>query len=384
MKISLTFILLIIIPCLAFSRNNAGSKFAPVADFTSSKTKVLEGDSISFYDISTNQPDQWEWSFEGADPAVSAVKNPVVRFLVHGAYTVKLRVSNPYGSDSVVKIMYVHVFKKLYGHMINYPLKGDLKVYPDSNGGYKTGNNSKKVIALANSFVTNDIYNYLERVYYKFGVVKSRFPDHYVRFAVWEADGDFGPPSKLVDMDSLKFTTILDSFNENRFSRINTYHWLWWPWPKMFYIGLFLPQSPGDTLALVSNSDKDTIPGTAWEMWSDSTWHPFYDSNSWDIDISLAIFADMYRVINDITEVGSIRGKIYPNPASGYFEIKTPYNRKMELCLFNNLGERIFSWQGVPENGKKRFDVSELPPGIYFIQVLSGNVKTSHKLIIEH
>ncbi len=57
-----------------------------------------------------------------------------------------------------------------------------------------------------------------------------------------------------------------------------------------FYAGVILPSVAGDTLALWSNSDGDTNPGTAWEQWSDNTWHPISSADAWSLNISQAIF----------------------------------------------------------------------------------------------
>jgi hypothetical protein len=42
-----------------------------------------------------------------------------------------------------------------------------------------------------------------------------------------------------------------------------------------FFIGVVLPTTTGDTVALYSNS-QTTVNGRGWEQWSDGTW------NSWD------------------------------------------------------------------------------------------------------
>ena len=56
-----------------------------------------------------------------------------------------------------------------------------------------------------------------------------------------------------------------------------------------FYIGCDIDYTtPGDTVALVSNSDGDQNGATAWEQWGDGNWYPFDDQSSWGLEIGLA------------------------------------------------------------------------------------------------
>lgn len=57
-----------------------------------------------------------------------------------------------------------------------------------------------------------------------------------------------------------------------------------------FFCGIEMTANgtPQDTVALVTNQDGETMPGTAWEMWSDNTWH--HDSSSWGVNLAHAIW----------------------------------------------------------------------------------------------
>lgn len=57
-----------------------------------------------------------------------------------------------------------------------------------------------------------------------------------------------------------------------------------------FFCGIQLSAngSPQDTVALVTNQDGETMPGTAWEMWNDNSWH--HDSSSWGVNLAHAIW----------------------------------------------------------------------------------------------
>ena len=72
----------------------------PEAKFYASTPVIMQGNSISYTDISTNNPTSWSWIFEGGTPAASTVQNPNVTYLTAGNFTVKLVATNAKGSDT--------------------------------------------------------------------------------------------------------------------------------------------------------------------------------------------------------------------------------------------------------------------------------------------
>lgn len=82
---------------------------APIADFTADKTTVNEGGIVVFSDASQNLPKNWEWIFEGGDPATSTEQNPHVTYSAKGSYNVQLKVSNDEGDNILLKENYITV-----------------------------------------------------------------------------------------------------------------------------------------------------------------------------------------------------------------------------------------------------------------------------------
>jgi len=82
---------------------------APIADFSGSPVSVMEGQNVSFTDLSTNLPTSWSWSFPGGTPSTSTEKNPVVSYPATGTYSVSLTASNSAGSDAITKANYITV-----------------------------------------------------------------------------------------------------------------------------------------------------------------------------------------------------------------------------------------------------------------------------------
>ena len=50
----------------------------PIADFDSDDNVICEGDPMQYYDLSTNDPTEWEWTFEGGSPPTSDEENPFI------------------------------------------------------------------------------------------------------------------------------------------------------------------------------------------------------------------------------------------------------------------------------------------------------------------
>lgn len=86
-----------------------GTPLKPVAGLSVSQTTVCANTPVSFNDISQNHPAAWAWSFPGANVTASNIQNPVVSYPNPGTYTVKLKVSNVTGSDSVELNNYITV-----------------------------------------------------------------------------------------------------------------------------------------------------------------------------------------------------------------------------------------------------------------------------------
>jgi uncharacterized protein (TIGR02145 family) len=68
----------------------------------------MEGDSVTFFDLSTNMPDDWYWDF--GDHSNSGSQIPVHKYSKAGTYTVSLTAFNSYGSDTKIKENYITVY----------------------------------------------------------------------------------------------------------------------------------------------------------------------------------------------------------------------------------------------------------------------------------
>ncbi len=94
----------------------------PVADFDT----ALNGLTVSFTDLSQNNPDTWLWDF--GDGNLSSVQNPFHTYSGNGSYTVTLVVSNSAGSDTISKGLSVI-------SSLSQILQSKIKLYPNPTEG---------------------------------------------------------------------------------------------------------------------------------------------------------------------------------------------------------------------------------------------------------
>ncbi len=79
----------------------------PVAEFTVHQTSICLDSSAQFYNRSINSPTSWLWDF--GDGNTSSLENPSHVYTSTGIYTVSLKISNSYGSDTKTKTEYITV-----------------------------------------------------------------------------------------------------------------------------------------------------------------------------------------------------------------------------------------------------------------------------------
>ena len=96
------------------SRSNRPSSTGPTqnvnTNFSTAATTILEGQSINFSDLSTENPTNWDWYFEGATPDSSAIENPSsILYSTAGTYDVELISWNGTSGDTLFIIDYITV-----------------------------------------------------------------------------------------------------------------------------------------------------------------------------------------------------------------------------------------------------------------------------------
>jgi hypothetical protein len=80
------------------------------------------------------------------------------------------------------------------------------------------------------------------------------------------------------------------------------------------------------------------------------------------------------------TEINKDKLVIYPNPATTFITIQIKEGIAIEeAIIYNHLGQKALV--AVPVNNT--VDVSELTPGIYFLEVITSDSRAGTKLVVE-
>ena len=90
--------------------SSMGPSIALNANFSTAATTILEGQSITFNDLSTGSPTNWDWRFDGAIPDSSALENPTsISYATAGQYDVELIVYDGADYDTLLQADYINV-----------------------------------------------------------------------------------------------------------------------------------------------------------------------------------------------------------------------------------------------------------------------------------
>jgi hypothetical protein len=163
----------------------------------------------------------------------------------------------------------------------------------------------------------------------------------------------------------------------------------------------FLDES-GDTYLLVLRKDGavDTIDTRSMKQWTFTPYgavhHPmkieFSDGHQEEIMIDniKSIYIDqnssaINNIVSDLDDVS-----IYPNPSGGNFSIsiRNPSQRRVDLSLIDNLGEKLCRIYSGEISGEKVFSFNgdkaglQLTPGVYYIRLQSPGDAIIKKVVI--
>lgn len=273
---------------------------------------------------------------------------------------------------------------------INYPLPGKLTTLKltmedGTYWGYISGNNLSQDKSKANYFSYDSTHPYVKGAYFEFGVATNKSGLKLnITFGLWKFN-DTIPDTAMVSSKIIPIQQIVNDVN----NQAETY--IEFPTPVKvtgaYLIGVKLPTKKGDTLALKSNTNGDTNPGTAWEQWSDSSWHKYSEPDCWYINISNAVYPLVCSQTTDINKLG-IRNYelgIYPNPAKDILNIsfgKTD-NKNVEIKIFD-LTEKCLKSYNVRNLSCSVYNIElkGFQQGLYFVSIVTDNLKTTKKFTI--
>ena len=266
---------------------------------------------------------------------------------------------------------------------LRYPLNGEIIYYylssPES--GYITGNNSYKDKAKAEYFATYESGAGISGIVAEFVVAKnvSNLP---VTFAVWAGDGSNGKPGTMIASATKAISSIVSDVENERPTVVLFDQPVNIPGP--FYVGVLLPTTIGDTLALWCREHASTYTGTAWEQWDNNNWYPFNDEVSWgaNMQTSMTIHPITCKTVG-LEEYADAAVAVHPVPSTGIVNITTwAGNEKISLVIHALSGQRVYS-KSLPGNITNfNLDLSTLPKGVYMLRLSDTSRSHNQKLIL--
>lgn len=382
-------------PCLTYdygetedySVNITSPGAAPVADFTSSATTIAPGGSVNFTDLSTNTPTSWSWAFTGGTPSTSTAQNPSgITYPTAGCYQVTLTATNASGSDPEVKTCYINVTSGTMGNscdtLQNYQNSNTIVLYTNGSNGYVSGHNSFGDLAKADLFSTYTPGYLLKGAYMAFGRAKYSSTSKTINVRVWDDNGVSGAPGTVLATRAVAISSITPgAFVYVQFTSPVSVS-------GPFYLGIEFAYATGDTVALYSNSDGQTTPGTAWEKFNDGTWHAMSDGTAtWGLNISHVIRPLLCSPATAAEELYSgLDFNVYPNPNAGEFtlEINSTETTPVTYTIINSVGKEIARKELKQAAGtSEQINLSDYASGIYYVILRNGDAITNKKIIIQ-
>ncbi len=277
----------------------------PTADFYGTPTTIYAGQSVNFYDQSLPAATSWNWSFPGGTPATSSVQNPQgIVYNNPGTYDVTLIACNNNGCDTLTKTNYIHVLPRPSCIAVANVDSTDTPAIYVYSGGYVSGHNNFSDIGKMEYFAPT-LYSgfpYLTGVIFWFGVGKDGGSGNPVYVRIWDTFGN------VLQTEIITYAQIQQAVDSGWLLLVPLDTPIQLPTNHGIFAGVEFSYAPGDTLAIVTNRDGNSIPATAWEIWQDGSWYAYDDPNSWGLRVSHYI----WLVLTDTLP----QAQFTPNPAS--------------------------------------------------------------------
>ena len=305
----------------------------PQADFRSDNQQVLLGGQVKFTDLSSGFPTSWQWTFEGGTPATSTEQNPTVTYNQPGKFKVTLVVTNRIGqSDPTVRTEYIDVLNQgLCSDITNF--NGTPTVLRETNGtGYVAGQNSRRTQAVSELFPNKLGYTNLAGASLKFGIAKAArgaASESIVSITVWNGRGFQGGPGAVLAQKDVPLRVILDDVANNRTTAVTFDRNV--PLSGLpFHIGMTLSYAAGDTVALVTTRNGESLSATSWRQNQRGDWLRYADS------LGLNVAHNISARVGQKASVQVASTALFINPG--------------ETVTLNARGASVFTWQGTGLN----------------------------------
>ncbi|MDD5571967.1 MAG: C1 family peptidase, partial [Bacteroidales bacterium] len=388
----------------------------PTANYVADDITTCDG-VVNFTDRSQNIPSSWNWDF--GDGQNSTSENPSHTFLSNGTYTVKLKSTNSYGSDSITKANFVVVNRPTapattggsanQGSSVTLTATGvgTLYWYTTSTGGTSIGTGASITVSPT---ITTDYYveDQIASAAQNVGKVDSTggggfFTANYYHGLLFDA-------MSPLTIKSIKFYSNksanrqIDVLNASTGAVVATKTVSISNGMNTVTLNIALPAGTGYFIK-ISGSTPTTV-----NLYRNSTGpygYPYAINNLISINASdiNANYKNSYYYfynwqvqaqncisprtkvtatiiptgVNEINSQTSI--DVYPNPTDGKFYISiNGSTEEFDLSIYNIQGQKIISQQGIRH--KAKVDVSNLQSGIYFFKITNNTFTKFDKIVV--
>lgn len=229
----------------------------------------------------------YSWAFPGGSPATSTAMNPTVTYGSAGTYTVTLTASSATGASDTHTGTITVINCSSGGTcdtLSNIDGADTLALYGSSGWGYVTGHNDYGDIGKAEFYNYTGVPVQMSGAVFGFGAAATTNPATNIQIKVWGDNA--GTPGTQLYTQNVSLQSIANDVAGGNETLVNFGTPVNITGP--FYLGIQYAYASGDTVAIVSNRDGNTVPGTGWELWSDNSWHPISEPNTgWGLNLSL-------------------------------------------------------------------------------------------------
>lgn len=319
---------------------------APIADFESFDPNSCNGE-IAFINQSYNNPTNFLWDF--GDGNTSIDENPVHQYANPGAYTVKLRVQNGFGLDSLVRLNYA-IVSQVQGprEASCYPTtefsNPDFGIVGVSIGGIS---NTNSIVDGYENYTCTDTAHVEEGQSYSIQIITSDNVRANVRvFVDFNDDGIF------------QESTELFLVSNNRLQN---------------HVGTLTVPSTNATnkiLRMRAWADEATVPLPA----SFACTNPEYGQvEDYGILVKGAI-----SISDDLIDQISL----FPNPAKNLIRLNLPtLLSESKISVIGQYGNEVLSLEKVGSESSIEIPIETLNKGIYFLKIENTDFSKTLKFI---
>lgn len=364
-------------PRLVITYEPSTAQPKPVADFSAFK-EAYKRDEIRFTDNSSYYPTQWFWDF--GDGATSTDRNPTHVYADTGTYTVKLRVANASGSDSIQKVNYMKISSKpdleadfevteletyvnvpvtFYDRSSNDPVSWHWDFGDGATSDFKDPSHGYAELGLYTvSLIARKQYTYSAYPYSSIYVEDTVIKPKYINVI----DPSKGPFAWF-GVKKIAGRTV--TFGDSSYNVPATWSW-----------DLDATNNPGMYTSQVQNPVFT---------------YPAYGTYTACLIVSNDVGKDTIcreiEVADPATGVAASPEKdirLFPNPAGDIVYIRLPDagNLTYTITFHNMLGETVSKRIINDYTGILPYDVSGLPRGCYFLTIKNDHINKSAKLIL--